>query len=49
MDKYEETYETKGLCKSVFKSGKNAPTISRYTEVWIKLINKIGKSKNFSL
>ena len=37
------------VCKSIFKSGENAPSKEVFTQKWVELINKIekGKSVNF--
>ncbi len=32
-------------CKSIFKEGKSAPTVSSYTKMWITLINKLERRK----
>ncbi len=33
------------ICKSIFKEGKSAPTVSSYTKMWITLINKLERRK----
>ncbi len=33
------------ICKSIFKEGKSAPTVSSYTKMWIALINKLERRK----
>lgn len=33
------------LCRSVFKDPKNTLTSERYTNMWIRLINQLEKSK----
>ena len=33
------------LCRSIFTSGENPPTVERYTQLWIALISQIEKSK----
>ena len=32
-------------CKSYFKSGKDCTTVQNYTNVWIRLINQLERSK----
>ncbi len=33
------------LCRSIFTGGENPPTVERYTQLWIALINQIERSK----
>lgn len=33
------------VCQSVFRSGESSITREQYTQVWIRLINQIEKSK----
>ncbi len=32
------------ICKSVFKNGSNTISKTRFTEIWIDLINRLEKS-----
>lgn len=32
-------------CQSIFYGGKSSTTCERYTQIWIRLINQIEKSK----
>ena len=33
------------ICKSYFKSGKECTNVQNYTDVWIRLINQLERSK----
>lgn len=36
------------ICRSVFKSGENTTSMSRFTKKWIELINKLEKNKEIA-
>lgn len=33
------------ICKSYFRSGEECTTVQSYTDVWIRLINQLERSK----
>lgn len=38
--------DSKTICKSVFKSGENTTSKTKFTKKWIELINRLEKSKS---
>lgn len=47
--KDSEDKKVETLCRSVFKSGGNEPSVDDFTKKWIELINNLEKRKNFLL
>ena len=35
------------ICKSIFRDGKLTPTKEEYTAIWVMIINRLEKNKNF--
>ena len=41
----KEKQTDKTICKNVFQSGKNTPSKTQFTKMWVKLINCLERSK----
>lgn len=46
MSALKNTENTNPACKSIFKNGENTVTKSRFTKMWIDMINLTEKSKS---